>query len=595
MSAAAWLGVGVAVGALIACVYYGQPMLRIAIWTAKVDFHEACINDRNIGLSSKACNASLLEPVRPPPVKKRSYRGMPHSPFTEYTNVFLTVVAGVTTLVVFLLRFRPYMETRQKPSVSLVRQDPGYYESPVLRPGGDRKSSCTIPSEDGKASHLEPEPEYVLQEHYDMLKTYLALPTHSHTKLRNIRAHDKILRLSLAQIIELSTDVHDELVRREDDRTHRVQDVLAFLPMKQNFHPKRNQARQKLSTLPTERFKELAADIFSELRRRFPHFASNDVESPITLSKSERAKGSAPTHWLRRDGLKIEATENLDSKDFPPGPEPVDEDSDGESILPVVTIDESVRKQTLLWQAVDKTNAASLLKDAGNRDDTRVVYSHCCGLLEHADSTLSLHDRQRSSGICPKCASRIGIGSLNISTDKVTLDSADLARRLDQIADRSENEHPLVSCSKLEVKPGPDEATATVTGFRIADDRWAATRTPAKKRSTWATEARTHRAAVDQPRPLEPEDERLKGSNLDARNESDGRFTIDEERSQRLRRLLLERDSKVQGSDEHDEKSMYQEHELDANYSVQAEHVNRHDWLRRLATGTTTRLRRNGS
>jgi hypothetical protein len=44
------------------------------------------------------------------------------------------------------------------------------------------------------------------------------------------------------------------------------------LPVRDDFHPKRNQARQKLATLPRNRFKDLASDVFFELNRRFPEF-----------------------------------------------------------------------------------------------------------------------------------------------------------------------------------------------------------------------------------------------------------------------------------------------------------------------------------
>lgn len=47
---------------------------------------------------------------------------------------------------------------------------------------------------------------------------------------------------------------------------------MPFLPVREDFHPKRNQARQKLATLPRNRFKDLASDVFFELRRRYPEF-----------------------------------------------------------------------------------------------------------------------------------------------------------------------------------------------------------------------------------------------------------------------------------------------------------------------------------
>lgn len=48
--------------------------------------------------------------------------------------------------------------------------------------------------------------------------------------------------------------------------------LVPFLPVRDDFHPKRNQARQKLATLPTSRFKDLSSDVYFELARRYPDF-----------------------------------------------------------------------------------------------------------------------------------------------------------------------------------------------------------------------------------------------------------------------------------------------------------------------------------
>ena len=48
--------------------------------------------------------------------------------------------------------------------------------------------------------------------------------------------------------------------------------LVPFLPVRDDFHPKRNQARQKLATLPTGRFKDLSSDVYYELARRYPEF-----------------------------------------------------------------------------------------------------------------------------------------------------------------------------------------------------------------------------------------------------------------------------------------------------------------------------------
>ncbi|GAB7350172.1 hypothetical protein MBLNU459_g0836t1 [Dothideomycetes sp. NU459] len=123
----------------------------------------------------------------------------------------------------------------------------------------------------------KPRHEDALQEHYNMLKSYLAPYLRGEAGAnRPTRARDKLLRLSPTQFHELSTDVYDELLRREDDRRRPGGVVPPFLPPKNSFHPKRNQARQKLSTLPPERFRQLATDVYFELERRIPRFAGGE-------------------------------------------------------------------------------------------------------------------------------------------------------------------------------------------------------------------------------------------------------------------------------------------------------------------------------
>lgn len=118
---------------------------------------------------------------------------------------------------------------------------------------------------------MRPEGDDALQRHYGTLKAYLQASLQDEKgNIKPNRARDKLLRLSSTQFMELSTDVYDELIRREDERLQRVENVPRFLLPKQNFHPKRNQARQKLSTLPIERFRQLATDVFYELERRIP-------------------------------------------------------------------------------------------------------------------------------------------------------------------------------------------------------------------------------------------------------------------------------------------------------------------------------------
>ncbi|CAL8584482.1 component of the polarisome [Xanthoria parietina] len=123
--------------------------------------------------------------------------------------------------------------------------------------------------------------EEALSQHYAILKKYLAQSLRDEKgNAKPNRARDKLLRLSPVQFQELSTDVYDELLRRQSaagQQTNGPGQVPAYLLPKDNFHPKRNQARQKLATLPPPRFRDLATDVFYELERRFPRFTGGDI------------------------------------------------------------------------------------------------------------------------------------------------------------------------------------------------------------------------------------------------------------------------------------------------------------------------------
>jgi hypothetical protein len=121
--------------------------------------------------------------------------------------------------------------------------------------------------------------EAVLSEHYGALKTFL-LSRDPNPKQPPNKARDKLLRLSSVQFYELSTDVFDELIRRQAAARappNAPNGPPTFLLPEKSFHPKRNQARQRLSSLGPPRFRDLAADVFHELERRFPHFAGGGI------------------------------------------------------------------------------------------------------------------------------------------------------------------------------------------------------------------------------------------------------------------------------------------------------------------------------
>ncbi|KAK6338700.1 component of the polarisome [Orbilia brochopaga] len=127
------------------------------------------------------------------------------------------------------------------------------------------------------------------------------------------KARDKLLRLTQIQFQELSTDVYDELQRRQGagDRLSSASNVTKvgpttdvpegttpFLMPKPEFHPKRNQARQKLSTLPTVRFRDLATDVFYELERRYPAFTGGSIDR--VSSPPSSIKNGGPNEQDRR-------------------------------------------------------------------------------------------------------------------------------------------------------------------------------------------------------------------------------------------------------------------------------------------------------
>jgi hypothetical protein len=142
--------------------------------------------------------------------------------------------------------------------------------------------------------------EAELFQHYTVLKGFLR--GSAQAPPRPNKARDKLLRLSPVQFHELSTDVFDELQRRQASaplpgRLPRQQLVPSFLQPRSDFHEKRNQARQKLSSLQTPRFRDLATDVFCELERRFPQFQRPD--GGRRDSSRSQSRGPAPSS---RDG-----------------------------------------------------------------------------------------------------------------------------------------------------------------------------------------------------------------------------------------------------------------------------------------------------
>ncbi|KAK2625580.1 hypothetical protein QTJ16_004892 [Diplocarpon rosae] len=181
------------------------------------------------------------------------------------------------------------------------RGSPGRQDQPSPPSSIARSSAGTglyAPSENS-GSKRDDQFEGALSEHYVALKRYLAQSLRDEKgNPRPNRARDKLLRLSPVQFQELSTDVFDELLRRQQAGRRTPNGGMPnggpppYLLPKDAFHPKRNQARQKLSTLPPPRFRDLATDVFYELERRFPRFAGDDISRVGSPASSMRGPPS---------------------------------------------------------------------------------------------------------------------------------------------------------------------------------------------------------------------------------------------------------------------------------------------------------------
>ena len=168
--------------------------------------------------------------------------------------------------------------------------------------------------------------EETLGEHYRVLKAYLApYLTDEKGNPRPSRAKDKLTRLSAVQFQELSTDVYDESIRRELDRKRGGpgapgNETPKYLLPKNTFHPKRNQARQKLSTLPLERFRQLATDVYYELERRFPRFTIGEI--PRTGSPVGSIAGSVASQRSRGPPSRVGTPNSMNGNMRNGGPRP---------------------------------------------------------------------------------------------------------------------------------------------------------------------------------------------------------------------------------------------------------------------------------
>jgi len=114
------------------------------------------------------------------------------------------------------------------------------------------------------------------RELHQYLVFYLARKTTSEPDYR-AGARCSLPRLTVTQFHELSTDCYEELLRRTrvGERralAHLPMNIPTSLPIRDDIHPRRNMARQRLAAFPVQRFMDLLSDVHFELARRYPEF-----------------------------------------------------------------------------------------------------------------------------------------------------------------------------------------------------------------------------------------------------------------------------------------------------------------------------------
>ncbi|TCD70377.1 component of the polarisome [Steccherinum ochraceum] len=147
---------------------------------------------------------------------------------------------------------------------------------PVAFPNSDQVQRRTFSSSDTDSyppTNLQSDgPSYsIARTHFDELHRYLnsGLVKKPSASGSRTAARKTLARLTRQQLRELSTDVYDDLVRRRTNLNDTDRKV-PYLPIRDDFPPERNQARQKLATLRTGRFSDLSGDVYHELARRYP-------------------------------------------------------------------------------------------------------------------------------------------------------------------------------------------------------------------------------------------------------------------------------------------------------------------------------------
>lgn len=263
-------------------------------WSSHHNPHSLRVNSPQLApsLASASASASALVPSNPPQLNTVSVPRPP--PDSLYSSGASSGGGGLT-------------DGRSTNATNSVRTTSTGQTSP---PGSAGRASgggpdLHIDSANNRRALLM---EEALAKHYTFLKAYLARSyKDDQNTTRTNRAKDKLLRLTIIQFRELSTDVYDESQRREDEKYRGGQGIAGkavppYLPPKKNFHPKRNSARQKLATLPIDRFRQLATDVLYELERRYPRFLSGSDVDRIASPTFSTVSSNIPSRTRTPNG-----------------------------------------------------------------------------------------------------------------------------------------------------------------------------------------------------------------------------------------------------------------------------------------------------
>ncbi|KAJ7651237.1 hypothetical protein FB45DRAFT_780589 [Roridomyces roridus] len=206
--------------------------------------------------------------------------------------------------------------------------------------------------------------------HFNELDRYLVDYLANASRNPRPESRQKLTRLTIQQCHELSTDVYDELRRREHDRE------LPHLLIRADFHPKRNQARQKLATFSKSRFQDLCSDVHHELVRRYPKF-QDDASS----DESDRDFSPGPNgRILAFDAGTVDSGYDADESRFPSmdneqhnlGHLPFDLETDLYSNRPQLTA-EDMEKSAVLHHRPDSFCAMTASDDCDTSGRARRV------------------------------------------------------------------------------------------------------------------------------------------------------------------------------------------------------------------------------